>query len=179
MKKRMITFLFSVSYLRTLLNGVFAFTCLLFSFVTNAHVVEETTAQIILRDGQVEIRMQTDRAHWVAAVSDSAAFLVGDIDNVMPTGLSIKAQDSFFKSVLQKQTILSVNTTELAIDGVKVIENQNSQKMTAIMYATHTFSKVENIGVSFPRSLGKIHSSFSRPQYRTIPAGGYGSITLE
>lgn len=92
----MTTFLFSVSYLRALLKGGLAFTCLLLSFVTNAHVVEETTAQVILRDGQVEIRMQTDRAHWVAAVSDSAAFLVGDIDSVMPKGLSIKAQDTFF-----------------------------------------------------------------------------------
>jgi len=175
----MMTFLFSVSYLRALLKGVFAFTCLLLSFATNAHVVEETTAQVILRDGQVEIRMQTDRAHWVAAVSDSAAFLVGDIDSVMPKGLSIKAQDTFFASILKKQTVIRVNNLEQAIDGITVIENENSQKMTVVMYATHTLSKVESIGVSFPQSLGNIHSSFSKPQYRTIPAGSYRSVTLK
>jgi hypothetical protein len=93
----MMTFLFSTSYLRALLKGVFASSCLLLSFATNAHVVEETTAQVILRDGQVEIRMQTDRAHWVAAVSDSAAFLVGDIDSVMPKGYPLKRKIPFLR----------------------------------------------------------------------------------
>ncbi|MDO6569085.1 hypothetical protein Q4561_18580 [Alteromonas sp. 1_MG-2023] len=176
--------LFAGSFMRVFsLKSLFVVTALVMFLVMRnpayAHTVEETTAQIILRDGQVEIRLQTDRAHWVEAVSDSSAFLLGEIDDVIPHGLTIKEQDAFFKSVLQEQTLVRVNNNQQAIAGITVIENEQSQKMTIVMYATHKSANVESIGVSFPKSLGNIHSSFTKPQYRMIPAGSYSSVKLK
>jgi len=60
-----------------------------------AHTLEETSAQVILRDGQVEVRVLTDLPHLILALQNNQAWLMGDINEVMPTDLSADQQVDF------------------------------------------------------------------------------------
>ena len=54
--------------------------CVLMSISsTSAHVLNETSAQVILRDGQVEVRLITDIDHLVSVLQNEQAWLMGDI----------------------------------------------------------------------------------------------------
>ena len=63
--------------------------------IANAHVLKETSARIILRDGQVEVRIFTDMKRWKTRLQSNQAWLLGDIKQVMPLGLTTKETKDF------------------------------------------------------------------------------------
>lgn len=63
---------------------------LLTSFKAVSHELKATSARITLRDGQVEIRIITNIIAWQKKLQDNQAWLMGDIDHIMPANLNAK-----------------------------------------------------------------------------------------
>lgn len=77
-----------------------------FSAPIKAHVLNETSAQVILRDGQVEVKIITDMNYLVSRLQNNQAWLMGDIEKVMPENLSDNEQQSVIKKTLKQGTHL-------------------------------------------------------------------------
>ena len=155
------------------------FTCILITVImpANAHVLKETSAQIILRDAQVEIKLITDIDHFIAALQNNQAWLMGDIDDVMPTGLSINQQQQFIKKALKQKTHLTINNKEINIERI-VLANNNSGNDEIIFQARHRFNEVDELSISFHQGLGTIHINVVKPQYKLVAAGEKGIFNL-
>jgi hypothetical protein len=155
---------------------VSAFSMMILS--AKAHTLEETSAQVILRDGQVEVRVLTDLPHLILALQNNQAWLMGDINEVMPTDLSADQQVDFIKDALKQTFSLSMNQQPLTFERV-VITNTHHEHGTEIVFqARHSFAKVTDISVSFPKSLGDVHASFVKPQYKLLNAGDTANIAF-
>jgi hypothetical protein len=145
-----------------------------------AHNINETSAQVILRDGQVEVRVITDREHLVSVLQSNQAWLMGDIDEIMPTDLSDDQQVAFIKKALKQAFSLSVNQQKLTFDRVEfeVTDSEHEHGAEIVFQARHSFSNVADITISFPKSLGSVHASFVKPQYKLLNAGDATQIVF-
>tara|TARA_R110001583_G_scaffold3967_9_gene23930 strand:- start:2717 stop:3307 length:591 start_codon:yes stop_codon:yes gene_type:complete len=160
------------------------------STTSNAHILNETTAQVVLRDGQVEVKVYTDFEHLISALQSNQAWLMGDIDAVMPENLNESQQEAFVVAALKKRMNLKVNGKTLSFDhvifeavtlegaslksvnlGSKSHEKSSVHTREIIFQATHSFSQVSKLSISFHKSLGTVHTSFVKPQYKLLGAG--------
>ena len=132
----------------------------------NAHTLKETTAQVILRDGQVEVKIITDIEHLISALQNSHSWLLGDIETIMPANLNHRQQKSFIKNALKQKLNLVVNGQIKSFEHV-VFSNDNE----IIFQAQHSFSEVTNISISFHKMLGAVHVNFVKPKYKLLVAG--------
>ncbi|MCZ2720104.1 hypothetical protein O1D97_00225 [Marinomonas sp. 15G1-11] len=139
-----------------------------------AHTLEETSAQVILRDGQVEVRVLTDMDHLILTLQNDQAWLMGDIDAVMPDGLTHDQQEVFIKNALKATFSLFVNRQSLPFERVAVANHGHDTEI--VFQARHAFAKVTDITISFPKSLGSVHASFVKPQYRILSADDTATI---
>lgn len=155
--------------------------CVLMSISsTSAHVLNETSAQVILRDGQVEVRLITDIDHLVSVLQNEQAWLMGDIEQVMPTNLSERQQEDFIKNALAKNMTLLVNQQAIAYERV-VVETKTSGSSHGeeiVFQAKHDFANVDDIALSFPKNLGSVHASFVKPRYQYLGAGDTGHVVF-
>ena len=92
----------------------------------SAHVLNDTTAQVILRDGQVEVKIITATDHLVEALQNDQAWLLGDIDTIMPAGLTLKQQGEFIEKALEQKTSLTVNKQVISFERVTFSSNPDS-----------------------------------------------------
>tara|TARA_R110002167_G_scaffold77382_1_gene214951 strand:- start:1197 stop:1730 length:534 start_codon:yes stop_codon:yes gene_type:complete len=153
--------------------------CALFSICTslNAHVLTETSAQVILRDGQIEVKVLTDIEHLISSLQNDQAWLLGDIDSIMPQNLSLSEQDTFTKNALKQKMHLVVNDQVIGIEAVMLERDSNSHEPSKshnkeiVFQARHSFAQITSLSISFHKSLGAVHTSFVKPQYRLINAG--------
>ncbi|WP_198515443.1 hypothetical protein [Marinomonas sp. ef1] len=143
-----------------------------------AHTLDETSAQVILRDGQVEVRIFTDMANLISALQSNQAWLMGDINDVMPTDLSDKQQEDFVKDALKQTLSLSVNQQKLEFERVVITHTHHEHGAEIILQARHSFAKVTDISASFPKSLGSVHASFVKPQYKLLNVGETADIVF-
>ena len=134
-------------------------------------MLNETTTQVILRDGQVEIHIITDMDHLVTTLKDNQAWLMGDTSEVMPGGLSSDQQELFIKSAFEKEVSLSVNQKKLTFERVVFKKTNHDHGTEIVLQARHSFANVTGVTMSFPKSLGTVHASFVRPQYKVLNAG--------
>jgi len=152
----------------------------------SAHDLNETSAQVILRDGQVEVRVITDIDHLISALQNSQAWLVGDIDTVMPANLNASQQADFIKNALKQKMRLMVNKQVINFERVRLADNTHADNTHAdnthaenahedsgeiVFQAQHVFPKVTELSISFHKSLGAVHVSFVKPQYKLLSAG--------
>lgn len=144
----------------------------------SAHVLKDTTTQVILRDGQVEVKVLTNAEHLISALQSEQAWLMGDIDKLMPTNLSAEQQEEFVKNALKQKTSLRVNQQVIVFERVAFTTSNNNQAhdLEIIFQAKHTFTTVDELAISFPKSLGAVHVSFVKPQYKLLSAGDTAKI---
>lgn len=137
-----------------------------------AHGLEETSAQVIVRDGQVEVHVIVDWPHWQQALSDEQAWLLGEIDIAMSRDdwASPHADEGLLDKLADATTLelngMTYDLTALGhawIEGNRVVEIRLS--------ATHQQGRIDSLSVALPPSLGDVYLSVSRPQYRMQPAG--------
>lgn len=152
------------------------------SLIAHAHSLKETSARITLRDGQVEVRLYLDMNRWQSRLQDNQAWLVGDISTVMPVGLTPKQAKSFIENVLLKESSLMINNQAIpltlqVISATKNINNHHDYT-EVVLTAKHTFSVVEHLNIGFPKSLGAVHASFVKPQYKLVSAGKSAQISF-
>lgn len=144
----------------------------------SAHVLKNTTAQVILRDGQVEVKVLTNAEHLISALQSEQAWLMGDIDKLMPTNLSAEQQEEFVKNALKQKTSLRVNQQVIVFERVAFTTSNNNEAndLEIVFQAKHTFTTVDDLAISFPKSLGAVHASFVKPQYKLLSAGDTAKI---
>ncbi|MBB1299568.1 MULTISPECIES: hypothetical protein [unclassified Pseudoalteromonas] len=144
----------------------------------SAHVLKNTTAQVILRDGQVEVKVLTNAEHLISALQSEQAWLMGDIDKLMPTNLSAEQQEEFAKNALKQKTSLRVNQQVIVFERVTFTTSNNNEAhdLEIVFQAKHTFTTVDELAISFPKSLGAVHASFVKPQYKLLGAGDTAKI---
>nr|WP_024594248.1 hypothetical protein [Pseudoalteromonas sp. TB13] len=153
--------------------------CILTSMSTqvSAHVLKNTTAQVILRDGQVEVKVLTNAEHLISALQSEQAWLMGDIDKLMPTNLSAEQQEEFVKNALKQKTSLRVNQQVIVFERAAfTTSNNEAHDLEIVFQAKHTFTTVDELAISFPKSLGAVHASFVKPQYKLLGAGDTAKI---
>ena len=151
---------------------ILIFTLNVITISVSAHVLKETNAQVILRDGQVEVRVTTDIEHFTAALQSNLLWLMGDIDEVMPTNLDTEQQQTFIKKALQQKTLLTVNKKAISFERVTLVHDNDSNTDQIIFQAKHQFANVSALSLSFHKSLGLIHINVVKPQYKLLEAGG-------
>lgn len=142
----------------------------------SAHDLNETSAQVILRDGQVEVRVITDIDHLISALQNNQAWLMGDIDTVMPANLNASQQADFIKNALKQKMRLMVNKQVISFERVRLADNTHADNAhedsgEIVFQAQHVFPKVTELSISFHKSLGAVHVSFVKPQYKLLSAG--------
>ena len=143
----------------------------------SAHVLKNTTAQVILRDGQVEVKVLTNAEHLISALQSEQAWLMGDIDKLMPTNLSAEQQEEFVKNALNQKTSLRVNQQVIVFERVVfTTSNNEAHDLEIVFQAKHSFTTVDELAISFPKSLGAVHASFVKPQYKLLGAGDTAKI---
>lgn len=150
-----------------------------FSAPLSAHVLNETTAQVILRDGQVEVRVTTGIDHLVSALQNDQAWLLGDIDAVMPDNLSASEQEAFIKNALQQKTRLIVNQQVVSFEQVSLTKNALTHSSEIVFQAKHTFPEVTDLSIAFHKILGPVHASFVKPQYKLLSAGESANVAFK
>ncbi len=150
-----------------------------FSAPLSAHLLNETTAQVILRDGQVEVRVTTGIDHLVSALQNDQAWLLGDIDAVMPDDLSASEQEAFIKNALQQKTRLTVNQQTISFERVSLTKNALTHSSEIVFQAKHTFPEVTALSIAFHKILGPVHASFVKPQYKLLSAGESANVAFK
>ncbi len=176
-----------ITALMTALMAVLMAAALLVTFpmAASAHELKETSARITLRDGQVEVRISTNLDNWKTRLQDNKAWLMGDIDQVLPKGLSQQEYSALLKQVLQNKTIIRINNQPIAFDGIAITTetgkgNKKSHQHDGeiVLTAKHSNSNVDNLNIQFPKSLGPVHASFVKPQYKMIKAGSSAQVSF-
>lgn len=160
------------------LTPLFAGLLLLSLNNARAHVTSATSAQVILRSGQVEIRILTNGEHWLARLSDHGAWLLGDTDTLMPPDLTEAQQQAFLQQLVGAQTRVRINGQTLAFDRVSVSGPGDSGDMEIVLLARHAFPQVEKLSLQFPASLGRVHLSVVQPRYQLVPPGKVADLSL-
>ncbi|MCW8833940.1 MAG: hypothetical protein OQK09_03850 [Colwellia sp.] len=148
----------------------------------SAHVLKETSARVTLRDGQVEVRLWVDMQRWKTRLQDNQAWLLGDIQQVMPSGLTPKETNLFIKNLLNKEVSLTLNNQAVSL---KLLTTPNTKTVTnhhdyteLVFSSNHPFSLVEQLNIHFPKSLGAVHASFVKPKYQMLAAGSNTTISF-
>lgn len=146
----------------------------------NAHALKETSARITLRDGQVEVRIFTDFNRWQTRLQSNQAWLLGDIKQIMPLGLTTKETKDFLSKLLNGETTLMMNNESVPLTLKRISVPQNStdhhEYTELVLTAKHTFSLVEQVNIRFPKSLGAVHASFVKPKYQLVTAGSSAQV---
>jgi len=141
-----------------------------FNSSISAHTLKESTAQVILRDGQVSIKIITQEDHLLIAMQNDLAWLMGDLQEVMPDNLTTSEQQAFIENALQQSTNLQVNNQPIKIQTANIMTQEKGQ-IEILLQAKHTFKTVSTVSVSFSKTLGLVHTSFVKPQYVLLKAG--------
>lgn len=162
----------------TIKQVIFSCFLLLITNTSRAHTLNETSAQVILRDGQVELKIITDIPHLVSTLQSDQAWLLGDTDQVMPTNLNASQQSAFIENVLQQQVHLLINAKAISFESVNIVGAKYSTNADISLQARHAVTDVKEVSISFPKSLGNVHVSVVKPRYRLLAAGDTAHVVL-
>jgi hypothetical protein len=146
--------------------------------MSGAHTLNETSAQVILRDGQIELKIITDIPHLVSTLQSDQAWLLGDTDQVMPTNLNASQQSVFIENVLLQNVHLRINAKAIDFENVRIVAAKYSTNADISLQARHDFKDVKDVAISFPKSLGNVHVSVVKPRYKLLAAGDIAHIVL-
>jgi hypothetical protein len=177
---------FLTSLITALMTALMAAALLVtFPMAASAHELKETSARITLRDGQVEVRISTNLDNWKVRLQNNQAWLMGDIDQVLPKGLSQQKYSALLKQVLQNKTIIRINNQSITFDGISITTktgkgNKKSHQHNGeiVLTAKHSNPRVDNLNIQFPKSMGPVHASFVKPQYKMIKAGDSAQVSF-
>ncbi len=146
----------------------------------SAHTLKETNARITLRDGQVEVRLWVDMHRWQKNLQDNQAWLLGDINQVMPATLTAKEINTYIKKVLSKETLITLNNQKVPLVVVSILPDKKTAKQheysELILSSKHSIAQVKTLNMRFPKSLGAVHTSVVKPKYKMVAAGAKAKI---
>lgn len=143
-----------------------------------AHTVNESSARVILRDGQIEVRIFTDLNRLQSVLQNSQAWLMGDSEQVMPAGLNANQSQQFIERLLKNNTAVSLNLKPVFLDTISLITHQDNHPVEFVLLGKHNISEVNSVKIEFPKSLGPVHTSFVKPKYRVVSAGNATTVSI-
>ncbi len=173
---------------------IFIFMLLITINQAQAHSLKENSAQIIMRDGQVEIRLSVNMARWQSLLQNNQAWLLGDIPQVMPKHLTKAQQGIFLSELISQNTQVSINDRVLKMGilyfpELTPIKNKSENESKdnhhhdtfseIVLTAQHQQGHVNHISLALPKSLGNVHSRFVQPSYRLLKAGSKTQISFK
>lgn len=137
-----------------------------------AHTVEENRANVILRQGQVELQLTLDLEHWLKAIGDQEAWLMGKTDIVLPEKMDDKKMQGFLRQALLRHTEIKINGKPQLLSYVSFPHQLEAHKPLHIRLEAKTGTAVvKTVALSLPKSLGKVHTRFVNPTYRMLQPG--------
>jgi len=155
--------------------------------IANAHALKENSARVTLRDGQIEVRVWVDMGRWQTQLQDNQAWLLGDIQQIMPAGLTTKETKVFFEKVINEETSLTLNNQRLPLKLLTISHAKASQLTSTAEHHTyseillstkHTMPVAKQLNIRFPKSLGAVHASFVKPKYQMVAAGNTAQVSF-
>jgi len=180
--------------MKTVLSFISIFMLLITINQAQAHSLKENSAQIIMRDGQVEIRLSVNMARWQSLLQNNQAWLLGDIPQVMPKHLTKAQQGIFLSELISQNTQVSINDRVLKMGilyfpELTPIKNKSENESKdnhhhdtfseIVLTAQHQQGHVNHISLALPKSLGNVHSRFVQPSYRLLKAGSKTQISFK
>ena len=156
-----------------------------------AHKLKENSAEVIMRDGQIEIRLMVNMARWQSLLQNDQAWLLGDTLQVMPKHLTASQKHAFLSNFVSQNTQLSVNDSPIKMGvlyfpDLATFENESENKdadhhdkySEIALTAQNKQAHVNHISLALPKSLGNVHSRFVQPSYQLIKAGSKAQLSL-
>ena len=155
--------------------------------VGHAHEFPQNSAQIILRDGQVEVRLVVDIDAWQSVLSDPSAWLTGETDLLLtPADLSSDALNDKLGEYLAGAIELKLEQEALVFvsesyQAYKTGHEDEAEQglMEFRLSAQHALVRPKDLSVQFPASLASVLVSVVQPQYGLIKAGGEKVFALQ
>jgi hypothetical protein len=153
---------------------------ILFPPISSSHTLAQTSSQLILRDGQAELRLYVDIETWLMRLQDPQAWLLGDTEVLLtePQLTSSRLNVELYK-LLENGVKLTIDGKPIPLSPIKTADSQHSHVVEFRFSATHTFQSPQEIEIRFPKSLGDVHFSLSRPVYSQLPAGTTQNFSLQ
>jgi hypothetical protein len=147
---------------------------------TFAHELESSSAQVILRDGQLEIRLYVNTEHWLESLQDPVAWLTGESDFTLDATAETKGDlNKQLSEYLISHINLKLDAHVLTLAPLSQTIDTGESALTEFrFYAQHSSPNVNKIRVQFPSSIGEVHISIVEPQYGLIPAGTVGEFSM-
>ena len=155
--------------------------------VGHAHEFPQNSAQIILRDGQVEVRLLVDIETWQTVLSDPGAWLTGETDllltdaDLTPDALTDKLAEYLTGAIqlkLEQETLVFSSAGSQHYETGH--EDETGQGLVEFrLSAQHAFAHPKGLSVQFPASLDNVLVSVVQPQYGLIQAGEKRIFTLQ
>ena len=147
--------------------------------ITYAHEFPQNSAQIILRDGQVEVRLLVDIETWQTVLSDPGAWLTGETDllltdaDLTPDALTVKLAEYLTGAIqlkLEQETLVFSSAGSQHYETGH--EGETGQGLVEFrLSAQHAFAHPKGLSVQFPASLDDVLVSVVQPKYGLIQAG--------
>ncbi|MEZ8103037.1 hypothetical protein [Vibrio bivalvicida] len=146
----------------------------------NSHSVPKTTSELIIRDGQAELKVLVDIENWLMRLQDPQAWLLGDTEVLLTEAqlTSSRLNVELYK-LLENGVELSINGKTIPLAPIKTADSQHSHVVEFRFSATHPFQSPQEIRIRFPKSLGDVHFSLSHPIYSQLSAGSAQNFSLQ
>ena len=170
-----------------LVRPVFILLSSLILSVGHAHEFPQNSAQIILRDGQVEVRLLIDIDDWQTILSDPSAWLTGETDllltqaDLSSDALNDKLAEYLAGAIelkLEQEALVFMSESYQAYETGH--EDEAGQGLVEFrLSAQHAFARPKGLSVQFPASLANVLVSVVQPQYGLVTAGQSQDFTLQ
>jgi hypothetical protein len=170
-----------------LIRPVFILLSSLILSVGHAHEFPQNSAQIILRDGQVEVRLLVDIDAWQSILSDPSAWLTGETDllltqaDLSSDALNDKLGEYLAGAItlkLEQEALVFMSESYQAYETGH--EDEAGQGLVEFrLSAQHAFAHPKGLSVQFPASLANVLVSVVQPQYGLVTASQSQDFTLQ
>ena len=148
--------------------------------IVSSHTLSQTTSKLIIKEGHAELSIHIDIDKWLMNLQDPQAWLLGDTEVLLtaPQLTSSRLNVELYK-LLENGVELTIDGKTIPLSPIRTAESQHSHVVEFRFSATHPFQAPQEIGIRFPKSLGDVQFSLSRPIYSQLPAGTNQNFSLQ
>ncbi len=160
---------------KTSLIILFFILSIIFSARSMSHVINENSARVIFREGQIEIQLQISIRRWVRELAYEYETPTSSSQN------AFRVSADELRKILSEQLILNIDKHLVLMKVVSfpnLQESKDHEYAEIIMTGKHSVSSVSRFEISFPASLGSIHASFIKPKYKVMLKGEKALVNL-
>ena len=139
-----------------------------------AHELQQTTARVILRDGQIEIRIVFDATRWQNKLQNPKAWLTHNTEKVMPKGLAADEIVQFLNDLMLQHSKLEVNGKNQPLmlrSATYDRHGSGHHRLSEVILQSDHKQVVKDVTVTLPKSLGSVLFNYVQPRYQNVAEG--------